>query len=258
MKFENYDLIPRAELRGFINYFKKRAYLYVTIFTFGFIVGYPISGEIIEWFLESDRYKPDGVQIIILQPMEVILLKLQIAVKIGFLLLSTSLIMDLSKNSRNIIKESKRNSALTKDIGYRALLLSVISSVILGILGIIYSHQILIPFLLDYLAQDAVSAGLSSTWRLKSWIGFISGLYFSSIIGFQIPLLTILLIKSNIIDRNEIIENRRALWFVSLLFGAIVSPPDPLSLFLVGGPILILLEIALLIDKISEKYQFLG
>ena len=109
------------------------------------------------------------------------------------------------------------------------------------------------PTLLDYLSQDASTAGLSSTWRLQSWIGFITGLYFSSIVGFQIPLLTILLLRSGVIDRAVIFENRRALWFISLLFGAIVSPPDPLSLFLVGGPMLILLELSLIFDRIFFK-----
>ena len=121
---------------------------------------------------------------------------------------------------------------------------------ILGLIGIIYSHEILIPILLDYLSQDAIDSGLSSTWRLKSWIGFITGLYFSSIIGFQIPLVTILLIRGDIIKKESILENRRFLWFFALSFGALISPPDPLSLFLVGGPMLILLEISLVIDKI--------
>jgi len=32
-----------------------------------------------------------------------------------------------------------------------------------------------------------------------------------------------------------------------------LSPPDPLSLFLVGGPILILIELALLSEKYFQK-----
>ena len=43
----------------------------------GFLIGYPISEEIIEWFLGSEGYKPSNVEIIILQPMEVVLLQLQ-------------------------------------------------------------------------------------------------------------------------------------------------------------------------------------
>ena len=38
----------------------------------------------------------------------------------------------------------------------------------------------------------------------------------------------------------------------SELLGAVLSPPDPVSMFLVGGPMVILLEISLLVDRISK------
>ena len=104
--------------------------------------------------------------------------------------------------------------------------------------------------LLDYLAADAASSGLSNTWQLQSWIGFIAGLFFGSIIGFQVPILVILLLRAGLIEHQTIVENRGLFWFSALFLGAMLSPPDPLSLFLVGGPILILIELALL----SEKY----
>ena len=43
------------------------------------------------------------------------------------------------------------------------------------------------------------------------------------------------------------------IWFIAILLGAALSPPDPLSMFLVGGPIILLLEIALLVDKILRR-----
>ena len=49
------------------------------------------------------------------------------------------------------------------------------------------------------------------------------------------------------------IENRGIIWFFALLLGAVLSPPDPISMFLVGGPIVLLLEVALLIDKLFTK-----
>ena len=244
------DIIPRAELREFIQHLQNRSYAFTIIFIVGFLIGYPISEEIIEWLLNSEGYKPDDVEIIILQPMEVILLQLQMGTQIGFLLLIFIFIIDIAANSHKIIKRTKIKNKYNFDWNIGRIILIMIISLFLSMAGIIYSHEILIPMLLDYLSQDATSSGLSSTWRLKSWMTFITGLYFSSIIGFQIPLVTILLIRVNFIKRETILENRRVLWFAALLFGALISPPDPLSLFLVGGPMLILLEISLVLDKI--------
>ena len=38
-----------------------------------------------------------------------------------------------------------------------------------------------------------------------------------------------------------------------LFLGALISPPDPISLFLVGGPMLVLLEIALLYEGLRNR-----
>jgi len=115
-----------------------------------------------------------------------------------------------------------------------------------------YAHEILVPMLLQYLSEDAAASGLESTWQLQSWIGFIIGLYFASVLGFQVPLAVLLLLRYDVIERSAITENRGVFWFSALLVGALLSPPDPLSLFLVGGPMLVLLEFALVIDRLTR------
>ena len=106
--------------------------------------------------------------------------------------------------------------------------------------------------LLQYLSEDAAASGLESTWQLQSWIGFIIGLYFASVLGFQVPLAVLLLLRYDVIERSAITENRGILWFCAAAIGAFLSPPDPLSMFLVGGPMLILLELALLYDRFTR------
>ena len=116
-----------------------------------------------------------------------------------------------------------------------------------------YSHNVLIPFLLEYLAEDSAESGLQSTWQLQSWVGFVTGLYFSSVLGFQVPIIAVLLIRSGLVERRAIVENRGAIWFAALFLGALISPPDPISLFLVGGPMLVLLEFALLYERYANR-----
>jgi sec-independent protein translocase protein TatC len=78
-------------------------------------------------------------------------------------------------------------------------------------------------------------------------------LYFASVVGFQVPLAVLLLLRYDVIERSSITDNREILWFSAMLVGAMLSPPDPLSLFLVGGPMLILLEIALVVDRLTNR-----
>ena len=128
----------------------------------------------------------------------------------------------------------------------------MLAVVALGAMGLAYAHNVLIPFLLEYLAADSAESGLQSTWQLQSWVGFVTGLYFSSVLGFQVPILAVLLIRSGIIERGAIVENRGLIWFAALFIGALISPPDPISLFLVGGPMLVLLEVALIYERLTN------
>lgn len=247
------DLVPMAEFVGVINYLKRRLTIFIGVFLIGMVLGYPLSENIIDWLLNADGYLPSGVTIIILQPMEVILLKLRISVQIGLILIFIAIISDLTWNGRNIINTARRNKSDNNNFKLSKLIIVLISIIGLGIIGGFYSHKILIPMLLEFLANDAANVGLSNTWQLQSWIGFIIGLFFGSIVSFQTPLVALLLLRNGVISRNSITENRGMIWFIAILSGAALSPPDPLSMFLVGGPIILLLEIALLVDKILRR-----
>ena len=237
--------------RVLISHLDKRRKLYLGVFAIGFVAGYPIAEMVIEWLLNSDGYIPTGVEVIILQPLEVILLQLRIAAQIAFGLTVATIILDLAwTGSRSFPGAASRLSSSSEGTRVLSAMLMVAA---LGAMGLAYAHNVLIPFLLEYLAEDSAESGLQSTWQLQSWVGFITGLYFSSILGFQVPVLAVLLIRSGLIERRSIAENRGVIWFAALFLGALISPPDPISLFLVGGPMLVLLEVALLYEGFTDR-----
>ena len=234
--------------RLIIAHIEVRKWLYVSSFVIGLIAGFPLGGEIIQWLLDAEGYVPDGVQVIILQPMEVILLQLRIAVQVSIGLTLTVFIVDIAFIG---IGNSQRTAkSLAMGVKTSGALFALLLVAILGGLGLVYAHTVLIPFLLEYLAEDSAGSGLQSTWQLQKWVGFVTGLYFSSMICFQVPVLVIYLLKYEIMDREFISQNRAVIWFLALFLGALISPPDPISLFLVGGPMLLLLELALIYDRI--------
>ena len=242
-------LLKSDQGRLILSHLTIRRWLYLTSFVIGMVLGFPLGGEVIEWLLESDGYVPDGVQVIILQPMEVILLQLRIAVQVSIGLTFTVVMLDMAlvglRSSSGAVKEAM--SMVSASRGFFTFLMVVL----LGLLGVAYAHFILIPFLLEYLAEDAIGSGLQSTWQLQKWVGFVTGLYFSSFLSFQMPVVVTFLLRAELVDRSVITENRSIIWFLALFLGALISPPDPISLFLVGGPMLVLLELALLMDRVQ-------
>jgi len=246
-ELEGFGALDYIQNKNLIHIMDSRKNLYIFIFLSFFIIGFPISEYIIDWLMGADGFIPENVQIVIIQPLEKILLHINMASQLAFVGIIVFIIFDLA--SRSNFSKSKINEGINFSLKSPKILFIFLMSLLLGALGFVYSHEILVPFLLDYLSQDATDSNLVSTWRLKNWIGFIFGLYISSIFCFQIPILLVLSLKSRLVSRELITENRAIVWFVSLFLGALISPPDPLSLFLVGGPMLILIELSLIIDR---------
>ena len=223
------------------SHLRARSGLIAISFIAGLIIGIPISAEIIGWLISDAGLLPPGTSVITLTPVEFILMQ----VKVGAWLGVTLVVMILA------IEGSWRAQLATQiPRPGRTILLTTISVFLLAISGVWYAFELLTPMLLDYLSADAQSAGLSTEWRLNGFVGFILNLCVACAIGFQAPVVTLLTIRSGAVERDNIIAYRRHIWFTTFIAGAALSPPDPLSLFLVSLPIILLFEIALQIDRI--------
>jgi len=223
------------------------------LFTFGFIVGYPLAGMGIEWMIEQTSLIPEDTTIIVLQPLELVLLRLQVAGYLGITLVVMALIWDAARLAGHAnVPDDVELPSLPKGALFRGLL-ALSTSIGLAVLGLIYAWEVLIPFLLEYLQDDAASAGLESTWHLQAWIGFLLSLALGSALAFQVPLAVLVVLRGGLVEREMLTHYRRHLWFTSIVAGAMLSPPDPLSLALIAAPMIVLFEVALLIDAIIPQ-----
>ena len=234
-------------------YLRKRFKMLALIFALGFIATFPLTKNVIAWLIDPTRL-PEDVEIIVITPVEFILLQVRLAAHVGLLCMVVVFLSEGSwQASKHLafrqrlaelkIQSPRPNKTLVTTLLFALLLLSG---------GIYYAWNWLIPMLLEYLTTDAQTAGLATEWRLTSYIGFIANLAIASAIGFQAPLVTLLVLRMEIVGRSTVRSYRRHIWFGAFLLGAFLSPPDPLSLFLVAMPVVILFEVALMIDAISR------
>ena len=223
---EDFTIDPeiRNLFKQISNHIRSRMKLIVALFIIGIAIGIPISHRVVDWLLEVGLV-PKGVNIIILTPVEFIMLQVRVGAWLGAGLAVLALIVDGAWKS-GLAKKSPRPAF--------SVIVAVVFAIILATAGLIYSWYLLTPMLLDYLATDAQSAGLSTEWRLSSFIGFIISLCLACVIGFQAPLITMLSLLSGAVDRATLRAYRRHIWFTTFVLGAAFSPPDPLSLFLVN------------------------
>lgn len=234
------------------DFIRSKVKKWAFIFFAAMLIGYPLAGSALSWLLTQTHLVPDGVSIVVLQPLEVVILQLRLAAHFAIAIVGLTVVGDAARLA------AKNEEIRAQISGVKISQFSALSSIILALLcaiglaavGIFYVIDFLLPLLLDYLQADAAAIGATTTWQLAAWIGFIAGLCLGAAIGFQVPLVTLIALRGGIVERKVLSQYRRHLWFAGFCIGAMLSPPDPLSMFLVSGPMLILFEAALVIDRI--------
>ena len=187
--------------------------------------------------------------------MEVILLRLRIASYVGLALALLVFSIDLLRMGGNsdLFEDTLPDLSQSIQPHLGATLLVILCSLGLAGMGLLYSFEFVVPLLLQYLSADASSFGLSTTWQLEAWAGFILSLVGASVLVFQTPMLVFSLLRSGTISRQGVTTRRREIWFSTAVFSMLVSPPDPLSLLLIALPVVLLMEGTLLLDSVLGR-----
>lgn len=134
-------------------------------------------------------------------------------------------------------------------INERKLILPLlISSSLLFYLGIFFAYYAVFPILFAFLTTTAPS-NITIMTDINHYLDFILKLFFAFGISFEIPIATILLIKSNFITIEKLSSNRPYIILFAFFVGMLLTPPDVISQILLAIPIWILFEIGLVLGK---------
>nr|YP_009391660.1 Sec-independent protein translocase component TatC [Laurenciella marilzae]ARW59804.1 Sec-independent protein translocase component TatC [Laurenciella marilzae] len=102
-------------------------------------------------------------------------------------------------------------------------------SILLFLVGIIFSYNILIPITLQFLIKYG-SDIVEPIWSLEEYFNFIILILFSVGISFQIPILQIILGVNNIINKEKMLKSWKYVAFIATIIGAVITPStDPIT-----------------------------
>ena len=220
---------------------RGKMWIYLVSAFVTFAVVFNFAPDIIDWIAE--KLLPSDATLIYLSPAEFFLLKLRVsgysAITLIFLI-ATIQIWHIIR-SRSLLPEI----GIGKVIGIMAI------SIILFMLGVVYSLELMLPTVLEYLQNDAASAGLETTYSLSAFYHFVFLLTFSLGITFQLPLIVMLMLKLELTTTEQLAEYRSHLVVVFFIMAAMITPPDVISQFLLAIPLMILYELSIIIGKIT-------
>ena len=100
-----------------------------------------------------------------------------------------------------------------------------------------------------------VGDNINAMFGVSNLINTALGISFAFGLMFQVPLITYMLIKFDIIKYNEISSKRPYVTVILLIISALLTPPDVISQLLLFLPTYLLFESGLFFSKIGIKQE---
>lgn len=111
----------------------------------------------------------------------------------------------------------------------KVLIPILIASYILFALGLIFSYKILIPSALKFFLQYGANV-VDPLWSFEQYFEFFSFLAFTCGLGFQIPIVQLVLCITNVVKPKALLASWRYVILGSTILAAIVTPSvDPVT-----------------------------
>lgn len=130
--------------------------------------------------------------------------------------------------------------------------LLVPSALVMFAAGATFAYMILIPRLFEFMLQFQGKLAVPQI-TTASVISLMVGIIFWLGIIFEIPIIMFLLAKIGLVSSRWLKTKRRWMILIAFIFGAIVTPTDPVSQVIVAVPVMLLFEIGMLLVKLAER-----
>ena len=123
-----------------------------------------------------------------------------------------------------------------------------ISSVLLFYLGIAFCYYIVFPLVFGFFTSVA-PVGISVTPDINSYLNFILKLFFAFGLAFEIPVATVILVRTGITSHSALAKKRPYIIVCCFIFGMLLTPPDVISQSLLAIPTWLLFEFGLILSR---------
>ena len=120
----------------------------------------------------------------------------------------------------------------------------------LFLLGVLFGYYVVSPLSVHFLGSYQVSQTVANQISLSSFISTVTTVCLANGVVFELPILVYFLTKIGLLTPDFMRTYRKHALVITLIFSAIITPPDITSQILVALPLMVLYEISI---KISAR-----
>lgn len=122
----------------------------------------------------------------------------------------------------------------------------VISSSLLFLSGMAFSYFVVFPVVFGFITGVAPE-GVAVMTDIGNYLDFVITLFMAFGVAFEVPVAVVLLVHLNMVSIDTLREIRSYVIVGAFVLGAIFTPPDVISQFMLAVPLWLLYEIGILV-----------
>jgi sec-independent protein translocase protein TatC len=127
-----------------------------------------------------------------------------------------------------------------------------ISSVILFYAGAAFAYFVVFPLAFKFFV-GTTPEGVRMMTDMTQYMDFAVLMFFAFGIAFEIPVATVLLVRTGLVKRESLTKNRGYVILGIFIIAAFLTPPDPISQTLMAIPMYLLYESGVLMSRLLVR-----
>ena len=128
----------------------------------------------------------------------------------------------------------------------------VIASVILFLLGMAFAYFLVFPMVFGFIV-GVTPEGVAVMTDIGKYLDFVMTLFMAFGITFEVPVAVVLLVKMGMVSVAKLREIRPYVIVGAFVIGAVFTPPDIISQFMLAVPMWILYELGIVVASLITK-----
>lgn len=115
--------------------------------------------------------------------------------------------------------------------------------------GVLFAYFVIIPFSLEFFTSMGY-VDVKNNFSINYYFSYILWVLVAAGLVFELPVLVVILSSIGLVTPAFMRHYRRHAWVAIVLLSALITPPDPVSLLMMGVPLVILYEFSILLSRV--------
>lgn len=121
------------------------------------------------------------------------------------------------------------------------------------LIGVAFGYFILVPFALQFFTKFQISDVIHNDFDINEYFSSVAMWVLSCGIIFQLPVVSYFLSKFGLVTPDFLRQYRRHAIVICFVLAAFLTPPDPVSQFLIVLPLVLLYQLAIWLSKVATR-----